>query len=623
MSLGSQIAEFFATVKIKAEEEGLKNLTDSVREVVEEVKELSDVSKDVGDDISENLIDVFDELVKKFDNFEDAWKELQPILAEIEKNHPQKRFDTEGIINLKKLFEERKKILQSQKETNQVEEKGLETLTEAKSLYTAIGAIVAQIASISVSLMTAQEAKFAKLNGVLMENVEAFKLLANQANVSEDSVAGAISQISREKRELLTMRKIPMWVRFGINPNQSSDKVLQDILEKVGRYSNDTQKQMALLTRLGVNEELVLMLQEANLQLDDATKKIIKFKSLNSDSSEKIAKNLNVTKTLLKDMMQGLNGIFSPLVEVVLEFIRDLIKDLGGFVIPIFETLGKITKKIAEWLRPILAIVRNLIVGFVKLYAISKSIGAVIQVFNFLKPLFTFIRVFLTGIPGLIALIIASIGLIWKAIAPESFRRFITSIRLIIGDLIDYIKGVPNTVIGDVIDVIKTAVKNLFKDIFNWLVECINNCVDYINEKLNFLEPLNKKLSQSKDWFGQKILKPTWNKAKDVFNFSDDANANMEGSSLVDFARAVKRVKDLQNGITANDISKDIVGNKGKTINNNVDNKVENNITVSTSDNPQAIANAIANKIPQQTLNIEEEMGTVSLSSNVNYARAF
>ena len=115
----------------------------------------------------------------------------------------------------------------------------------------------------------------------------------------------------------------------------------------------------------------------------------------------------------------------------------------------------------------------------------------------------------------------------------------------------------------------------------------------------------------------------TWNKAKDVFNFSDDANANMEGSSLVDFARAVKRVKDLQNGITANDISKDIVGNKGKTINNNVDNKVENNITVSTSDNPQAIANAIANKIPQQTLNIEEEMGTVSLSSNVNYARAF
>ena len=83
-----------------------------------------------------------------------------------------------------------------------------------------------QVVSFHFANITAEEQKFAKLNGVLNENVDAWKLMAAQANVSEGTVTNALSSIAKQKQDLMTMKSIPMWVRFGVDPKQSPDKIL-------------------------------------------------------------------------------------------------------------------------------------------------------------------------------------------------------------------------------------------------------------------------------------------------------------------------------------------------------------------------------------------------------------
>ena len=96
----------------------------------------------------------------------------------------------------------------------QVDDKGLKQVDNGiqslgqrllgfKSIAGAVGVALQQVVSLKFANITAEEEKFARLNGVLRENVDELKLLATQANISQETVTSAISQIAKQKQDLM------------------------------------------------------------------------------------------------------------------------------------------------------------------------------------------------------------------------------------------------------------------------------------------------------------------------------------------------------------------------------------------------------------------------------------
>ena len=365
-----------------------------------------------------------------------------------------------------------------------------------------------QVVSFHFANITAEEQKFAKLNGVLNENVDAWKLMAAQANVSEGTVTNALSSIAKQKQDLMTMKSIPMWVRFGVDPKQSPDKILQSILNKVKSFTNDTQKQMAMLDRLGINSELVLMFENGSLAIDEATQKIIEFKNQNADISTELVKNANVTKMLFGNIMQGLNGLVTPIMNVIVKFINTAVKEIAVILIPALSKVSDFVKKIADfvmklyknfegvfkWLFKVLGIVTLVIGALFTIKTIIASFTIVANVIPLLSKILNISKSIaivqgiiqaLLGSP--IILIGAIIGLVmylWHAIAPESFNKFLRGIKLILTDIMDFLSGVPNTVTGDVIDIIKMKIEQLF----NWFKEKLDAVIGWVKGVIDWID---------------------------------------------------------------------------------------------------------------------------------------
>ena len=425
-----------------------------------------------------------------------------------------------------------------------------------------------QVVSFHFANITAEEQKFAKLNGVLNENVDAWKLMAAQANVSEGTVTNALSSIAKQKQDLMTMKSIPMWVRFGVDPKQSPDKILQSILNKVKSFTNDTQKQMAMLDRLGINSELVLMFENGSLAIDEATQKIIEFKNQNADISTELVKNANVTKMLFGNIMQGLNGLVTPIMNVIVKFINTAVKEIAVILIPALSKVSDFVKKIADfvmklyknfegvfkWLFKVLGIV-TLVIG--ALFTIKTIIASFTIVANVIPLLLKILNIsksiavvqgIITALLGspiiLIGAIIGLVMYLWHAIAPESFNKFLRGIKLILTDIMDFLSGVPNTVTGDVIDIIKMKIEQLFnwfKEKLDAVIGWVKGVIDWIDkatDKFKFLKNAKEKAGKLVGKAGEKIKGAAssvggWfkNKADSVGEFFDGGIVGMSNKA--------------------------------------------------------------------------------------------
>lgn len=516
-----------------------------------------------------------------------------------------------------------------------------------------------QVVSFHFANITAEEQKFAKLNGVLNENVDAWKLMASQANVSENTVTSALSSIAKQKQDLMTMRSIPMWVRFGVDPRQSPDKILQSILNKVKSFTNDTQKQMAMLNRLGINSELVLMFENGSLAIDEATQKIIEFKNQNADISTELVKNANVTKMLFGNIMQGLNGLVTPIMNVVVKFINIAIKEISVVLIPALSRVSDFVRRISDfvlriyknfegvfkWVFKILGIatiaigilytIQVLIASFL---TIGKVIPLLLKILNISKSI-AVVQGIITGLLAspivIISAIIALVLYLWHAIAPESFNKFLRGIKLILTDIMDFLSGVPNTVTGEVIDIIKLKLEQLF----NWLKEKLNavigwvkgviDWIDRATDKFNFLKTAKEKAGNLARQAGDKIKGAasgvgTWVKGKfdDIGEFFDGGIVGMSNKAHL-YRENLLREKY---GLPKEQLDLASKGQNIGTKNNNIDNKITNNINISTDSNrPNDIAQAVSNKLNsiQYQTSINEELETASLSLNVQAQGAY
>ena len=516
-----------------------------------------------------------------------------------------------------------------------------------------------QVVSFHFANITAEEQKFAKLNGVLNENVDAWKLMAAQANVSEGTVTNALSSIAKQKQDLMTMKSIPMWVRFGVDPKQSPDKILQSILNKVKSFTNDTQKQMAMLDRLGINSELVLMFENGSLAIDEATQKIIEFKNQNADISTELVKNANVTKMLFGNIMQGLNGLVTPIMNVIVKFINTAVKEIAVILIPALSKVSDFVKKIADfvmklyknfegvfkWLFKVLGIIM-LVIG--ALFTIKTIIASFTIVANIIPLLLKIINIsksiavvqgIITALLGSpIILISAIIGLVmylWHAIAPESFNKFLRGIKLILTDIMDFLSGVPNTVTGDVIDIIKMKIEQLFnwfKEKLDAVIGWVKGVIDWIDkatDKFKFLKNAKEKAGKLVGKAGEKIKGAAssvggWfkDKANSVGEFFDGGIVGMSNKAHL-YRENLLREKY---GLPKEQLDLANKGSSAGTKNNNIDNKITNNINISTSsDKPNDIAQAVGNKLNsmQYQTSINEELETASLSLNVQAQGAY
>lgn len=496
--------------------------------------------------------------------------------------------------------------------------KGLsDRMNGLKAVSGKLALAIQQVVSLKFASIAAEEDKFNRLTGTLSENVDAFRLLANQANVSEETVKGAISQIARQKQDLMTMRTIPMWVRFGIDPRQSPDKILRALLEKVRRYTSDTQKQMAMLNRLGVNSELVLLFQNGSLEIDNATKNLLEFKNTNKKTSVELIANVTKLKTLFSAFLQGINGIITPLMNVAAKGLIFIVKNLGSMLAPMLTMIAEILKKISNLIITIgrkfgdyIVIILGVTAAIMAVVAITKvwhgvllAVRAVMFVINLLSA----------GPIGWIALTIAAVLMLWRAIAPESFRNFFNYVQLFFKDVIDWINGVEHTVTGDFIQ----AIKDTFGKIKQWFVDMIDSLKQKYTDFVNFVE--NKVFKKIND-FNTSV--------KEALSFKGVRNKIKEKTARVaDFFNIggkSNRVEQLNQKLIPNEQRQRMQDNKASKVNNNkVNNSITNNINVSTESNkPLDIANVVRGKLQDIRYNtrIEDEMNTASLSFNVQGA---
>lgn len=524
------------------------------------------------------------------------------------------------------------------------------TLGGMKAVAGGVALVLQQVASIKLASITAEEQKFAKLTGAIAENVDAFKMLAVQSQVSEGTVTGAIQAIARQKQDLLTMKSIPMWVRFGIDPNQSPDKVLKDILTKVKKYTGDTQRQMALLNRLGVSSEFALMLKEGKLDIDEATASLIRFKNINADSSTELTKNVSTTKTIFKSVAQGLNGILTPIMNVGATLLNKLILSLSSKILPMLEKVGHIIKTFSDTLVSfierhkglvnliakilvfigsivaVLLVVKSIMLG---LFAISKL---VIIIKTILGLLFSIKNVMLL-IHGLnpltwILLIAGAIGLIWKKLSPDTFNAFLRGAWLLLQDFFDWLDGVPNTIIGDTlkrwgdywetvglgfmdlwdkvkngissfIDWVKsifTGIGNFVKGIFEGIIDGIAKAIEAVKNKIMAVKNFGKKLAFWKDDEEEgEAPKPPVD-IENLRRFFPDSTQNKVYST-----QAPSQENNFQTEM-----------------------KTEINITTS-SDNPQEVASAVKGAVQSSNNSFsnkfKSEMQNASLVNNTGYAK--
>lgn len=534
--------------------------------------------------------------------------------------------------------------------------KKMETM---KKVATGLAVAFQQVVSFHFANITAEEQKFAKLNGVLNENVDAWKLMAAQANVSENTVTNALSSIAKQKQDLMTMKSIPMWVRFGVDPKQSPDKILQSILNKVKSFTKDTQKQMAMLNRLGINSELVLMFENGSLAIDEATQKIIEFKNQNADISTELVKNANVTKMLFGNIMQGLNGLVTPIMNVIVKFINTAVKEIAVILIPALSKVSDFVRKISDfimkvyknfegvfkWIFKILGItalvigalltIKTIMTGF---FIIGNIIPLLLQILNISKSI-AVVQGIITALLGspivILGAIIALVLYLWNAIAPESFKKFLKGIKLILTDIMDFLSGVPNTVTGDIIDIIKLKLEqvfNWFKEKLDAVIGWVKGVIDWIDkatDKFKFLKNAKEKAGKLVDKAGEKIKGAAsgvgnWfkGKANSVGEFFDGGIVGMSNKAHL-YRENLLREKY---GLPKEQLDLANKGSNAGTKNNNIDNKITNNINISTSsDKPNDIAQAVSNKLNsmQYKTSINEELETASLSLNVQAQGAY
>lgn len=484
-----------------------------------------------------------------------------------------------------------------------------------KSIAGAVGVALQQVLSLKFAKITAEEEKFSKLNGVLRENVDELKLWANQANVSEETVKSALSQIAKQKQDLMTMKSIPMWVRFGIDPKQSPDKVLKDILAKVSRFTNDTQKQMAMLNRLGINSELVLMFQKGADAIDDATRELLKFKQTNAESSTELMGNVTTLKSLLSGFLQGLNGLITPIMNFLVKALTDISKKVFVILQPVLEVIGAIVKKIADWLKWIWGYVGeyvSIIVGVVAaIGAVILAVKGLLAVLGLVKAALLIIN--LLGNPFFwIGAAIAGLIALWKWLAPESFEKTFKYIKLFFNDVKDFFDGVENTVTGDIVNAVKKFFKEAWDGCKQFFTSLWDICVavyDWVVEKIAYVGKLFKQtinaVKEGLSFEGLKNeAKRTGEQIAGMFGFGDDKKKESQPNSnkgLLPARQQEKLYSEQRNE-------------------NNVKNDIKNEINITTqSDKPNEVASAVVNKLGgiQYQTKISSEEENASLMFNV------
>jgi len=492
-----------------------------------------------------------------------------------------------------------------------------ERLTGFKNVAGAVAVAMQQVMSLKFANITAEEEKFATLNGVLRQNVDALKLMATQANVSEGTVTGALSQISKQKQDLMTMRSIPMWVRFGIDPRQSPDKVLKDILNKVKKFSGDTQKQMALLSRLGLSREFVLMFKEGNLEIDEATKKLLEFKQMNAQSSKELVANVGKLKILTSGFLQGLNGIITPIMNLCVKGVTWIAKELFTTIEPLLTLIGKSMEKITTIFKKIFSFCSPVILFILKVVAITGTIilgaKAVLGVLALIKIAVITIVGIITSPIGIIVAITAAVLALWKAISPETFEGFFNFCKLVLEDILDYLNGVPNTIFGETVERWKKQWNNFcegFKKAWNNVWQSFVGKIEAMKEKFrtikNFFKFGNKndeKIKEERKGDKEKGIR------RGIFG-QPLSNEDIERMGLK------KNIlpREQQNLAAAGNIRKE----------NNIKNEIKNEINVTTnSDKPLDIANMVKSKVEgiQYQTKIQEDNNTASYSSNVLVGR--
>jgi hypothetical protein len=199
----------------------------------------------------------------------------------------------------------------------------------------------------------------------------------------------------------------------------------------------------------------------------------------------------------------------------------------------------------------------------------------------------------------------------------------------------DFLSGVPNTVTGEVIDIIKLKLEQLF----NWLKEkldavigWVKGVIDWIDratDKFKFLKTAKEKAGNLARQAGDKIKGAasgvgTWVKGKfdDIGEFFDGGIVGMSNKAHL-YRENLLREKY---GLPKEQLDLASKGQNIGTKNNNIDNKITNNINISTDSNrPNDIAQAVSNKLNsiQYQTSINEELETASLSLNVQAQGAY
>jgi hypothetical protein len=357
----------------------------------------------------------------------------------------------------------------------QVDPKNLEKFDglaqKAKSTMLGLGAAISG-AAVGLGLMVQHTADkmdavgdFADIMGMSAREVEAFNKVAKENDSSAEAMQGTISSLTALtgqaaagfKRATMVFQKFGLHAKNADGSTKSFDEILADVIEKL--QTLDTGKQIALASRLGIDQSLLPLLRKGVTnfeQLRDAALKANPFSEEQYALADKTTKQYAKAKSAIDLLTKRISVALMPMVNRVLDSFVKWTKNEGNVrrLSSAVEMVGKVLEYLWQNLGKVIGLVGvfmtyklGVYVGDLanKIAAAAKSMGSLHAAGGLLKSLLT------GGLIGLILLIAEDLWVFYsggESVTGLLMQKFPEALQVMQGALVAAVAALGAIVTG-------------------------------------------------------------------------------------------------------------------------------------------------------------------------------
>lgn len=405
---------------------------------------------------------------------------------------------------------------------------------------------------------------FNKRTGISVEAIRDWQILAEQSNVSAESINSAFQSISNMKGKLLAGKGLDSaWGLLGINGSEDPEMIFEKVLNQLGKIE-DVNLRNARLTEIGFDSQLVNLIGKTREDVDGI------FKDLQLTEKERkslleVKKSFTDLRLLLSNLKEKFVALFYPI---------KLFLDLATRLYSIFYKIIDSTIGWGNAIKILATVFTGLMVVFAPLTSLITAIGLAIEdVWTYFEGGESYFGMFVKN-AGVLGQVIA--GLI------KGFALFIKTGLQGFPIIFKIISGVLSGLIQGFALFIKTGLQG-FPIVFKIIGGVLSGFIQLLQALYDTLMLVLEPLAKVGRFVGKGIGKGL-GAIKGIFKSEEEIKPTINSGSITP------------------------INNSNNTSNKNVVNNINVNNNIDGARNPEAMAIDIFNSFSQQLNETETEL---------------